>query len=208
MVQVKSKLLMMLKDPVEVVHSSLTTKLGCPVDIVEVKANQSNFELEKVFSFAQQLSVQKIIKPEVPEEKPIVKIVKASSSDCYMPIKALNTFMKDWTIRARVNNKGELKTTMKGGKLLKIEIIDHFGTPIEGTFFNDAAIKFSEIVNENKVYLFSGGNVKMANKRFTTVKNDFCIIFETNAEIVEIEDDGSITKQEVSYLSIGDIETA
>lgn len=42
------------------------------------------------------------------------------------------------------------------------------------------------------MYLFTGGVVKMANKRFTSVKNDFCIVFEKNASICEVEDDGSI----------------
>lgn len=40
---------------------------------------------------------------------------------------------------------------------------------------------FGEILEENKVYLFSNGSVKMANKKFTSVKNDFCIIFDKNS---------------------------
>jgi len=39
----------------------------------------------------------------------------------------------------------------------------------------------------------------MANKRFTTVRNDFCIIFEKNAEIKEASDDGSITQQAFEF---------
>jgi hypothetical protein len=42
------------------------------------------------------------------------------------------------------------------------------------------------------VYLFTNGTVKLANKRFTTVKNDFTLVFEKNASITEAEDDGSI----------------
>jgi hypothetical protein len=45
-----------------------------------------------------------------------------------MPIKALNTFSRDWMIKARVANKGEKKTTQKGGQLLKIELVDKYGT--------------------------------------------------------------------------------
>lgn len=54
--------------------------------------------------------------------------------------------MKDWTIRARVSSKSDIKTTRNGGKLLKIELVDHFGTQIEGTFFNDAAITFDPVI--------------------------------------------------------------
>lgn len=99
----------------------------------------------------------------------------------YMPLKALNTFTRDWKIQARVASKQEKRTTNKGGSLLKIGLVDRYGTQIEGTFFNEAAEIFDLRINENKVYLFSNGIVKMANKKFTSIKNDFCIIFEKNA---------------------------
>ena len=40
---------------------------------------------------------------------------------------------------------------------------------------------WADILKKDKVYLFSNGNVKMANKKFTSVKNDFSIIFEKNS---------------------------
>jgi hypothetical protein len=69
-----------------------------------------------------------------------------------------------------------------------------YGTQIEGTFFNKAADLFDPRILENKVYLFSNGCVKMANKKFTSIKNDFCIVFEKNAQIIEVEDDLSIAE--------------
>ena len=87
-----------------------------------------------------------------------------------------------------------MKRTKKGGWLIKIELVDKFGTQIEGTFFNDSAEKFEPILKENTVYLFSNGVVKMANKKFTSIRNDFCIVFEKYAEIVEVADDGSIAQ--------------
>jgi replication factor A1 len=122
-----------------------------------------------------------------------------------MPIKALNTFARDWIIKARISNKGDIKTTRNGGHLLKIELVDQYGTQIEGTFFNDSAKMFAEILEENKVYLFSNGNVKMANKKFTSVRNDFSIVFEKNSQIHEAKDDGSITTQAFDFCKIQDI---
>jgi replication factor A1 len=104
-----------------------------------------------------------------------------NSSNMYMPLKALNTFARDWKIQARVASKSEKRTTNKGGSLLKIGLVDMYGTQIEGTFFNEAAEIFDQRIKENKVYLFSNGCVKMANKKFTSIKNDFCIVFEKNA---------------------------
>ena len=98
-----------------------------------------------------------------------------------MPIKALNTFARDWIIKARIANTSGLKTTRNGGSLLKIELVDQYGTQIEGTFFNDSAKMWADTLKKDKVYLFSNGNVKMANKKFTSVKNDFSIIFEKNS---------------------------
>ena len=57
----------------------------------------------------------------------------------YMPIKALNTFSRDWKIQARIASKGEKRVTKKGGSIMKIELVDMYGTSIEGTFFNDSA---------------------------------------------------------------------
>jgi replication factor A1 len=45
----------------------------------------------------------------------------------------------------------------------------------------------------------------MANKRYTSVRNDFCIVFEKNSEIVLAEDDGSISNQAFDFCPINDI---
>lgn len=77
-----------------------------------------------------------------------------------------------------------------------------YGTQIEGTFLNEAAENFERKIKENKVYLFSNGCVKMANKRFTTIKNGFCIVFEKNAQILEVEDHFSIVQQAFEFCYI------
>jgi len=108
-------------------------------------------------------------------EKPPIEDL---ASNNYMPIKSLNTFLRDWVIKARVASDVVNKTTRKGGKMMKIELVDSYGTQIEGTFFDEAAIKFESVLKKDGVYLFSNGSVKMANKKFTSLKNDFCIIFQ------------------------------
>ena len=123
-----------------------------------------------------------------------------------MPLKALNTFARDWKVQARVASKSEKRTTNKGGSLLKIALVDMYGTQIEGTFFNEAADNFDPLIQENKVYLFSNGVVKMANKRFTSIKNDFCIVFEKNARIIEVADDGSIDAQAFEFCDLESIQ--
>ena len=130
----------------------------------------------------------------------------AQMDNNYMPIKALNTFARDWKIKARIASKSDKKPTRSGGSLMKIELVDMYGTQIEGTFFNQAAEAFDNKIFEDKVYLFSNGVVKMANKRFTSIRNDFCIVFEKNSQIVEVEDDGSIAKQAFDFCTIRHIQ--
>ena len=103
-----------------------------------------------------------------------------------MPIKALNNYIRDWMIKARVANKVYKETTRNGGALLKIELVDQYGTSIEGTFFKKSAEKFSKLIIENNVYLFSDGNIKLANKKYTSVLNDFAITFEEHAKIEQV----------------------
>lgn len=99
-----------------------------------------------------------------------------------------------------------MRQTQKGGQLLKLELVDSLGTQIEATFFNDSAKQFNDLISENGVYLFSNGSVKLANKRFTTVKNDFCLIFNVTSSIQSVKDDGNITKQAFDFTRIGEIE--
>ena len=50
-----------------------------------------------------------------------------------------------------------MRDTLKGGKLLKIILVDSSEDKIEGTFFNDAAIQFFPKLKENGVYTFEKG---------------------------------------------------
>lgn len=124
---------------------------------------------------------------------------KVEVTDNYMPIKLLNTFVSDWKIKARVTKKAPIRTwnNAKGtGKILNIDLLDRQGTGIQATFFNDAAEKYNELIEHGKLYLFSNGYVKMANKRFTSINNDFCLTFDKRIHLEPCEeDDGAINAQ-------------
>lgn len=76
---------------------------------------------------------------------------------------------------------------------------------IQATFFNDAVTRFDPILRENLVYLFANGEIKIANKRFTNIKNDYSIIFNMNAEISLVNDDESIQSQAYNFMTINEI---
>ena len=83
--------------------------------------------------------------------------------------------------------------------------MDNHGTMIQATFFKDACDKFDPILKEGCIYLCSNGTVKLANQRFATVKNDFCLVFDKNGEIQEVPDDSSIDQKGYNFSSLADI---
>ena len=215
----------MLKDPITILYDNFDQKIGSPQDLQKLIENPEGIEIDKAVEIPQKVeeaplpktapstvNASKVKSEEpaifVPTPKPKAAGLPANVdlfSNNYMPIKALNTFTRDWVIKARVANRSELRTTQKGGQLLKIELVDSYGTQIEGTFFNDSAKKYSPLLEKNKIYLFSNGMIKMANKKFSSLKNDFCIIFEKLSDIQEANDDGTITNQAFDFCQISEI---
>jgi hypothetical protein len=49
--------------------------------------------------------------------------------------------------------------------------------PIEATFFNEMADQYS-FLEEGRTYLMNGGTIKLAQKKFSSLSNDFCIVFD------------------------------
>ncbi len=86
---------------------------------------------------------------------------------------------------------------------MNIELIDKDGTQIQATFFGEEAAKrFGPMIKENKVFLFANGAVKLANKKFTSIKNDYCLTFDHMADVQEAEEDNQIKKQGFSFVSL------
>lgn len=72
-----------------------------------------------------------------------------SDTDQYMPIFGLNNFVFDWLIKVRVTRKYDLrewKNSMNSGQVLKVEMMDARGDMIEGSFFNQLAMRFDKKV--------------------------------------------------------------
>ena len=64
----------------------------------------------------------------------------------------------------------------------------------------------NEELQEGKVYFFADGKIKLANKKFTSIKNEFCIIFDQIAQPTLIEEgDDNIKDKVFNFTSISDI---
>lgn len=88
------------------------------------------------------------------------------------------------------------------GTLLNIDLMDKQGGMIQTTFFGDAAIKFNQMIKQGKTYVMRGGQIKIANKRYTTIPNDHCITFDANADIRELEDESESIAMAFNFTSI------
>ena len=132
-----------------------------------------------------------------------------SMQEAYMPIKALNQFSTDWIIKARVVRKGEMrpwKNQRGEGRLINVDLVDREGTLIQGTGFNETAERLDGQLEADQVYTFQGAQIKLANKRFTSIKNDFCLTFDLNTVIEKCGEDKQITSDGFSFTSFEGIE--
>ncbi|XP_075660812.1 replication protein A 70 kDa DNA-binding subunit B [Castanea sativa] len=104
------------------------------------------------------------------------------------PLVSLNPYQGSWTIKVRVTSKGIMRTYKNArgeGCVFNVELTDEDGTQIQATMFNEAAKKFYDRFQLGKVYFISKGSLKLANKQFKTVKNDYEMTLNENSEVEE-----------------------
>ena len=70
-----------------------------------------------------------------------------------------------------------------------MDLMDKENTQIQATFYNDAATKWNAELEEGQVYTMKNGQVKLANKRYTTIPHDHCLTFDTYANIELVNDE-------------------
>jgi len=123
-----------------------------------------------------------------------------------MPIRDLDANVRNWAVKARVADKRPVRDFKSGGgKYMKITICDQSGE-IEATFFNNAATTFDPIVQENGVYKFSRGLVKLANPQFNKTTHRYEITFDEWASIEPVDDDPHLPTQQYEFKPIDQLE--
>eukprot|EP00295_Goniomonas_pacifica_P013888 CAMPEP_0175889340 /NCGR_PEP_ID=MMETSP0107_2-20121207/47208_1 /TAXON_ID=195067 ORGANISM="Goniomonas pacifica, Strain CCMP1869" /NCGR_SAMPLE_ID=MMETSP0107_2 /ASSEMBLY_ACC=CAM_ASM_000203 /LENGTH=236 /DNA_ID=CAMNT_0017209963 /DNA_START=162 /DNA_END=869 /DNA_ORIENTATION=- len=126
------------------------------------------------------------------------------------PINTLNPYQQNrWTIRARIIKKNirPYKNDRGEGKVMSIDMMDESGE-IRGTSFNQTADKINDVVEAGKCYVISSrGQLKIANKRFNSLKNEYEINFSDDVTFTPIaDDDTAAPKMRYNFVEIGSLE--
>lgn len=135
-------------------------------------------------------------------------VARMDSDIKVVPIASLNPYQNRWTIKARVTSKGSIRrwSNARGeGHLFSVDLLDAHGGEIRGTFFKDACDKFEPILQEGKVYTLSGGRLKVANQQYTSLRNNYEITFDRNADIRPAADGSDIMRMRYSFRKISSI---
>jgi len=105
-----------------------------------------------------------------------------------LPIEGLSPYSNNWTIKARVTQKSEIRnwSNQRGeGKLFSATFMDETGE-IRGTGFNLVVDQLYEKLQEGKVYYISKARVNLAKKKFSNIANDYELALEKNTEVEEV----------------------
>jgi len=130
-----------------------------------------------------------------------------SSRSEFFPVKGINPFMREFTIKARVTFKSGVRTWKNAnseGKLFSVNLIDAEGTEIQGTAFNDAVDTLYPIFEKGKVFIIKKARAKMSRRQYTHIPHQYSLELG-DAEVTLCDDDGGIDSFKFEFKPIGDV---
>ncbi|RAL39141.1 hypothetical protein DM860_011627 [Cuscuta australis] len=125
------------------------------------------------------------------------------------PLISLNPYQGVWTIKVCVTNKGNMrfyKNARGEGCVFNVELTDQDGTQIQATMFNEAVKKFYDKFELGKMYYISKGTLKVANKQFKTVQNDYEMTLNDYSIVEEASDEPAfVPETKFNFIPIDEL---
>jgi len=203
--------LVMLIEKLERVYTNIAREIGSPVEYNKENTDEHiiNTEIPATAEVIGKPITKPVYTPKPTKVEPQVDRYSTSplaETKGVKPIKALGLHSNDWTIKVRLLRRGEQKRFVKEktgeSYLAPLELIDNEGTQITATLFSSGVDKYYSILKPMSCYLISNGNVRFANKRFTSIRLDYCINLDAMSSIKEVADDPSIPRSGYTFTSI------
>ena len=110
----------------------------------------------------------------------------SSSAKKTQSIASLNPYMGNWTVKAKLASKGNIRTFRNArgeGRVCTIELVDEAGTAIQATMWKDAIDRYDALLEVGKVYYVSRGTLRPANRQYSSVNNDYEMSLDGRCEI-------------------------
>lgn len=128
------------------------------------------------------------------------------------PIASLSPYQNRWTIKARVTNKTPIRewsNARSTGKLFSVDLLDESGE-IRATMFNAECDKFIGMLEKDKVYYISNCTLKPANKKFSSINNDYEMTFTNSTSVIPVseEDIGSLPSIKYNFVPLKSLSDA
>lgn len=124
-------------------------------------------------------------------------------------IEQISPYQNNWTIKARISFKGELKKWQNNrgeGYILNVNLLDSSGE-IRATAFNDNAVKFNEILQEGKAYFVSRARVQPAKPQFSNLSHPYELSLERDCIVEECmnEDANDVPEMHFSFVKLNNV---
>ncbi|KAF9454623.1 replication factor-a protein, partial [Macrolepiota fuliginosa MF-IS2] len=149
----------------------------------------------------------------IPQQPPPHQITHSNKGSAQtpstFPIEGLSPYQNNWTIKARVTQKSDIKTwsNPRGeGKLFNVTLMDDTGE-IKATAFNTVADELFSRLEEGKVYYVSKARVNFAKKKFSNIQNDYELSLDRNTHIEECHEVTGLPQFKFKFVPLNQLET-